>query len=121
MPYSILHTPYPRNVSYVPAAATPPSTLPFSFTMVKFDFSPERDVPSLAGKVILITGGEALSLALALAYDPTDIFLASGTAGIGAETILQLAPHNPAHIYFTGRNANAATAVEEKVPQLSSH
>ncbi|KAH8599167.1 hypothetical protein B0O99DRAFT_683148 [Bisporella sp. PMI_857] len=33
--------------------------------MVKFDFSPEKDVPSLAGKVIFITGG---------------------TAGLGAET-----------------------------------
>ncbi|TVY23159.1 putative oxidoreductase [Lachnellula hyalina] len=89
--------------------------------MVKFDFSPERDVPSLAGKVILITGGEALSLALALAlaYDTTDIFLASGTAGIGAETILQLAPHNPTHIYFTGRNAKAAAAVEEKVKEVA--
>ena len=37
-----------------------------------------------------------------------------GTAGIGKETILALAKHNPAAIYFTGRSeTNASTVIEE--------
>lgn len=34
-----------------------------------------------------------------------------GTAGVGKETVIQLAKHNPKHIYFTGRNAQAAEAI----------
>ncbi|KAH6650227.1 hypothetical protein F5144DRAFT_38119 [Chaetomium tenue] len=53
------------------------------------NFDPTKDVPDLAGKVILITGG---------------------TAGIGAAAIIELARHNPAHLIFTGRNAKSAEA-----------
>ncbi|AEO66060.1 9a6ef236-f796-4809-87ca-696f79159db8 [Thermothielavioides terrestris] len=52
-------------------------------------FDPRKDVPDLAGRVILITGG---------------------TAGVGAATVIELARHNPAHILFTGRNAKSAEA-----------
>ncbi|KAH6854208.1 hypothetical protein B0I37DRAFT_24155 [Chaetomium sp. MPI-CAGE-AT-0009] len=53
------------------------------------NFNPKKDVPDLAGKVILVTGG---------------------TAGVGAATIIELAQHNPAHLIFTGRNAKSAEA-----------
>jgi NAD(P)-dependent dehydrogenase (short-subunit alcohol dehydrogenase family) len=34
--------------------------------------------------------------------------LQPGTSGVGKEAVVQLAKHNPKHIYFTGRNAQAA-------------
>ncbi|KAF2811386.1 NAD(P)-binding protein [Mytilinidion resinicola] len=61
-------------------------------------FDPAKDVPDLAGKVIFITGG---------------------TSGLGKESILQIAPHNPTHIYFTGRNASSATSTIERVKTLA--
>ncbi|KAI0550360.1 putative short-chain dehydrogenase [Xylaria curta] len=50
------------------------------------DFNPEKDIPPLDGKVILVTGG---------------------TAGLGKASIQALAGRGPSHIYFTGRNAKA--------------
>ncbi|KAK1245936.1 hypothetical protein MKX07_005005 [Trichoderma sp. CBMAI-0711] len=52
-------------------------------------YNPDTDVPNLAGKVILITGGN----------------------GIGKQTVLELAKHSPSHIYFTGRNTLSAANV----------
>ncbi|GAB1318368.1 Putative short-chain dehydrogenase reductase protein [Madurella fahalii] len=57
-------------------------------------FRPNRDVPNLAGKVILITGG---------------------TAGVGSGTVIELARHNPAQLLFTGRNAETAQSVVSNV------
>ncbi|RAL08786.1 oxidoreductase, short-chain dehydrogenase/reductase family [Aspergillus homomorphus CBS 101889] len=56
-------------------------------------FNPDRDIPSLSGKVILITGG------------------------LGAETARQLAKHAPAHIYISGRKASSADIVIEQIRQ----
>ncbi|KAF5722986.1 alcohol dehydrogenase Bli-4 [Fusarium mundagurra] len=53
-------------------------------------FNPETDIPSLTGKVIVITGG---------------------TSGLGRSAILTLASHNPSHIYFTGRSSTSASSL----------
>ncbi|KAL3433238.1 hypothetical protein BDV09DRAFT_186837 [Aspergillus tetrazonus] len=58
--------------------------------MAGVSFSPEKDIPNLLGKVILITGG---------------------TAGLGAAAVIHLAKHSPAHIYISGRNAKSADVV----------
>ncbi|KAI8623283.1 retinol dehydrogenase 11 [Xylariaceae sp. FL1651] len=59
-------------------------------------FDPEKDISDLKDKVILITGG---------------------TAGLGAQCILQLAPKNASHIYFTGRDAKRGTFVIEEAQE----
>ncbi|KAM0124826.1 hypothetical protein ACHAPC_009817 [Botrytis cinerea] len=62
-------------------------------------FKPEKDIPDLSGKVILVTGGNV---------------------GLGFETILQLSKHNPSHIYLAARSEPKATAaikeIQSKVP-----
>ncbi|RWA06711.1 hypothetical protein EKO27_g8400 [Xylaria grammica] len=58
---------------------------------IKFDKS---TIPDLSGRVLLVTGG---------------------TGGIGAEIVVELAKHNPARIYFTGRNAKYAEDTKERI------
>src|SRR4051794_10276939 len=77
------------------------------------DFTPDRDLPSLKGKVIFITGGElgdmwAAKLERVKLCDRLTV-LPIGTAGIGTECIKALIKHEPEHIYFSGRNADSAT------------
>ncbi|KAK9481961.1 hypothetical protein V1527DRAFT_477938 [Lipomyces starkeyi] len=67
--------------------------------MVTLDFSPTKDIPDLSGKVIFITGG---------------------TSGLGAASVLELAKHNPARIYFSGRNATNALAIINRVQEEGS-
>ncbi|KAF4502456.1 alcohol dehydrogenase Bli-4 [Fusarium agapanthi] len=61
-------------------------------------FSP-ADMPPLEGKVILVTGA---------------------TAGLGKESVLQFAHHNPSRIYLCGRNLQkaqlAAQDIQHAVP-----
>lgn len=57
------------------------------YKMTTLTFDPTTFIPPLANKIIFITGG---------------------TAGLGRETILSLATHNPAHIYFSGRSQASA-------------
>ncbi|CAK7224472.1 hypothetical protein SCUCBS95973_005529 [Sporothrix curviconia] len=62
--------------------------------MARKSFKPARDIPSLAGKVILVTGGNA---------------------GIGKATIRALAKHGPARIYLCGRRHDAAEQTAEEL------
>ena len=57
-------------------------------------FNPDRDVPDLSGKVILVTGGNT---------------------GLGFEAIYQLSNHNPAHIYLAARSEPKATEAIERL------
>lgn len=57
-------------------------------------FNPDCDIPTLTDKVIFITGG---------------------TAGLGQGSIIELAKHHPAHIFFSGRNQKNADALIRKV------
>ncbi|KAI4250854.1 MAG: hypothetical protein LQ352_005210 [Teloschistes flavicans] len=60
-------------------------------------FDPVKDIPDLSEKVIFITGG---------------------TSEIGKASILALAAHNPAHIYFTGHNISSGHAVITEAHEL---
>ncbi|KAL2073155.1 hypothetical protein VTL71DRAFT_10479 [Oculimacula yallundae] len=53
-------------------------------------FNPDIDIPDLSGKVILVT---------------------SGNAGLGKETCISLAKHNPKRLLIAARNAKSAESV----------
>ena len=71
------------------------------------NFDPDKGLPSLTGKVIFITGGMHQN-STHQEVPPTILTILQGTAGLGSKSIQKLAKHNPAHIYFTGRNVNRA-------------
>ncbi|KAI4728024.1 NAD(P)-binding protein [Aureobasidium sp. EXF-10728] len=61
-------------------------------------FEPEKDIPDLSGKVIIVTGGNT---------------------GLGKESVLQLAKHNPSQIYLAARTeSKARSAIEEIKTQV---
>ncbi|KAF5015370.1 hypothetical protein F66182_13324, partial [Fusarium sp. NRRL 66182] len=64
--------------------------------LIGHSFRPERDIPNLSGKAILVTGGNT---------------------GLGKETILQLARHNPARIYLAARNQRKAESAIQSIKQ----
>ena len=61
-------------------------------------FNPDKDIPSLSGKVILITGG---------------------TAGLGYGSVIELAKHQPEQIFFSGRNQKKAHALIAEVKKIA--
>ncbi|OQE41740.1 hypothetical protein PENCOP_c004G07172 [Penicillium coprophilum] len=71
-----------------------------TFGFLGTSFQPERDIRDLEGKVVLVTGGNA---------------------GLGKETILQLAKHRPSRIYMAARTESKARgAIESLQSQLPS-
>ncbi|KAL4747524.1 hypothetical protein BDW72DRAFT_12422 [Aspergillus terricola var. indicus] len=64
-------------------------------------FCPERDIPDLAGKVILVTGGNT---------------------GLGKETIRQIIKHNPEQVFLAARSEekaqNAIRELESIAPNI---
>lgn len=62
--------------------------------MVAFD--PTKDIPSLSGKVILVTGGNI---------------------GLGKQCILEYARHNPSRIYLAARSPTKAQAAISEIKQ----
>jgi len=64
-----------------------------------YSFDPAKDIPSLTGKVILITGANT---------------------GLGKATAIELAKHSPAHIYITARDPNKGNAALQEVKNTAS-
>lgn len=69
-------------------------------------FNPEKDIPSLDGKVILITGGSSCRHSAT----PHSVLTLTGNTGLGKETVLQLAKHNPKEIFLAARTQSKAEA-----------
>lgn len=59
-----------------------------------YPFDPSTDIPSLQGKVVLITGANT---------------------GLGKRTAIELAKHDPSHIWMTARDASKGKAAVEEV------
>ncbi|CEI63827.1 unnamed protein product [Fusarium venenatum] len=62
-------------------------------------FNPAQEIPSLNGKVILITGANT---------------------GLGKATALELVKHNAAHVYITTRNSTKGNSALEEVKGVAS-
>ncbi|KAI9658255.1 MAG: hypothetical protein M1821_002388 [Bathelium mastoideum] len=62
-------------------------------------FNPARDIPDLSGKVVFVTGGNA---------------------GLGKETIVALAKHNPSRIYLAARNVSKGLAAVEDIKRRTA-
>ncbi|TVY71468.1 putative oxidoreductase [Lachnellula suecica] len=61
-------------------------------------FNPAKDIPSQAGKVILITGGNL---------------------GLGKQTALDLAKHSPSELWIAARSADTGNAAVEEIKKAS--
>ncbi|EEU42898.1 uncharacterized protein NECHADRAFT_84229 [Fusarium vanettenii 77-13-4] len=66
------------------------------FTSSSISFSPEKDIPSLNGKVILITGGNT---------------------GLGKQAVVEFARHKPLQIWLAARNLQKAEAAVAEIKQ----
>lgn len=73
-------------------------------------FNPDKDIPSLDGKVVLITGGESVT-----SDGKPNNSHSTGNTGLGKETVLQLAKHNPRQIFLAARTASKAEAAIDEI------
>lgn len=73
-----------------------------NFDSTSAAFRPEKDIPPLDGKVILVTGGNT---------------------GLGKQSVLELSRHGPALIWLGARDLKKAQSaveeIKEKVPEAS--
>ncbi|KAJ5380111.1 uncharacterized protein N7496_002539 [Penicillium cataractarum] len=60
-------------------------------------FSPAKDIPSLEGKVILVTGGNN---------------------GLGKQSLLAFAHHNPSEIWLAARNLSKASVAADEIKRM---
>ncbi|KAF7563267.1 hypothetical protein G7046_g851 [Stylonectria norvegica] len=79
--------------------STPTVAAPQHPKMGTFDFNAATDVPSLQGKVILITGANT---------------------GIGKNTAIELARHSPKHIYMASRSPEKGVAAVDEVRAVAA-
>lgn len=84
-------------------------------------FDPDRDIPDLSGKVILVTGGTSRRTTQdSSTHIPQTDNPATGNTGLGKESVLQLSKHKPARIFLAARTpakAHAAIAdIRRAVP-----
>jgi NAD(P)-dependent dehydrogenase (short-subunit alcohol dehydrogenase family) len=61
-------------------------------------FNPVKDIPSLKGKIILITGGNI---------------------GIGKQSAIELSKHHPSQLWIAARNATAGNAAVDEIKAAS--
>ena len=94
-------------------------------------FNSEADIPDLAGKVVLVTGGESYSVLpvpLGAHSNPASStsrvidahsYNCPGNVGLGAATIELLASHNPSAIYLLARRVESAQRLVAAIKQSS--
>lgn len=68
-------------------------------------FNPERDIPDLAGKVIVVTGGR---FPFEVSHSICCLSISSGNSGLGEATIAHYAAHNAGKIYMGARSKTKA-------------
>lgn len=87
-------------------------------------FSPEKDIPDLSGKVALVTGGMFMihpRRRLWLVQGSTITDKITGNGGLGKESILQLAKHNPTKIFLAARTESKAVEAIKSIKSSVSN
>jgi len=86
-------------------------------------FDPEKDIPDLAGKVILVTGGKytirLVFISPRYRIRSLELTKYTGNTGLGAATIKALARHNPSRIYLCARPVSVSQG-EALVSEIKS-